>query len=95
MKKHKHFCEMSEDNTKTLKVKIHKRKYEETLKESIKCTDCPKSFNSKRGLRAHKAKFHRAKSDSDDAYCPQASDVIDFDDFVFDDTVELTETDNN
>ena len=93
MKKHKHFCEMSEDNTNNPKEKFNKRKYKETLKESIRCADCPKSFDSKRGLRAHKAKFHRAKSDSDDTYRPLASDVIDFDDFVFEDTVEVT--DNN
>ena len=80
MKKHKHFCQEGENNTNR-KEKIQKKKYKETLQEPIKCADCSKSYNSKRGLRAHKAKFHRVKSANDD------SDIIEFDDFVFEDTV--------
>ena len=92
MKKHlKHFCEKNND-----KVQMKKK----TVKETCKCAICPKTFNSSRGLRAHKAKYHRNKNsdliNSINKFALEVKDTenesFSSDDYVFEDE-EPTEAD--
>ena len=70
LKKHKKlFCQEREKalvkkNTKKTLVDYENDSddSEEEVKNVIKCKKCPKEFNSSRGLRKHKAKFHKEKA---------------------------------
>ena len=95
MKKHlKQFCVKNVTNNKVQKKK-------KAVKTIIKCAICPKTYDSKRGLRYHKAKFHRNNNvDGINSINTSALKVKDtenesirIEDYDFEDDVEMTESD--